>query len=103
EKINKVWNIRQRDDESILAYTYHYESLVVPVKTMIKNYEEMYWYTFGLCESYQWQVESMCPITYDEAKECALELETEINDGGMQGIEIGNTLVKADAEVKKIG
>ncbi|CAG8837262.1 2241_t:CDS:2, partial [Racocetra persica] len=47
EKINKVWNIRQRDDKSILAYTYHYESLVVPVKAIIKNYEEMYWYTFG--------------------------------------------------------
>ncbi|CAG8848041.1 8227_t:CDS:2, partial [Racocetra persica] len=29
EKINKVWNIRQRDDETILAYTYRYESLVV--------------------------------------------------------------------------
>ncbi|CAG8841039.1 23247_t:CDS:1, partial [Racocetra persica] len=51
EKINKVWNIRQRDDKSILAYTYYYKSLVVLVKAMIKNYEEIYWYTFGLCES----------------------------------------------------
>ncbi|CAG8795472.1 9388_t:CDS:2, partial [Racocetra persica] len=74
EKINKVWNIRQRDDESILAYTYRYESLVV-------------------------LVESMCPITYDEAKEWALELEAEINDGGIQGIEIGDY----DVNVRKIG
>ncbi|CAG8625550.1 7266_t:CDS:2, partial [Racocetra fulgida] len=78
EKINKVWNIKQKDHESILLYTYRYETLVAPV-------------------------ESMCPIMYDEAKEWALELEAEINDDGMQGIEIGNTLVKADVEVKRVG
>ncbi|CAG8807392.1 17652_t:CDS:2, partial [Racocetra fulgida] len=93
EKVNKVWNIKQRDNESILMYTYRYETLVAPVKGIIKDYEELYWYI----------VESMCPITYDEAKEWALELEAEINDDWLQGIEIGNTLVKADAEVKRIG
>ncbi|CAG8620012.1 17441_t:CDS:2, partial [Racocetra fulgida] len=103
EKINKVWSIKQKDHESILSYTYRYETLVVLVKGIIKDYKELYWYIGGLCESYQWEVESMCPITYDEAKEWALELEAEINDDGMQGIEIGNTLVKANVEVKRVG
>ncbi|RIB29650.1 hypothetical protein C2G38_2154693 [Gigaspora rosea] len=44
EKINKVWRIRQRDDKSILMYTYRYEALVAPVKRMIKD---KYWYISG--------------------------------------------------------
>ncbi|CAG8833195.1 21828_t:CDS:1, partial [Gigaspora margarita] len=42
EKINKVWSIKQIDNESILMYTYRYETLVALVKGIIKDYEETY-------------------------------------------------------------
>ncbi|CAG8847267.1 29298_t:CDS:2, partial [Gigaspora margarita] len=50
EKINKIWSIKQKDNESILIYTYRYETLVA-------------------------SIESICPMTYKEAKEWVLELE----------------------------
>ncbi|CAG8729755.1 6477_t:CDS:2, partial [Gigaspora margarita] len=57
EKINKAWSIKQKDNKSILTYTYCYKTLVALVKGLIKDYEEMYWYIFGLHKQYRWRVE----------------------------------------------
>ncbi|CAG8844429.1 33203_t:CDS:1, partial [Gigaspora margarita] len=57
--------------------------LVALVKGIIKDYEEVYWYIFGLHEQYRWRVEIMCPMTYEEAKDLALIVEAEIDDGSV--------------------
>ncbi|CAG8814882.1 12080_t:CDS:1, partial [Racocetra fulgida] len=74
EKINRLTQIKQQD-ESVLIYTYRYEMEVAPIRHAIRDYEEMFWFIFGLKESYRWEVEMMCPMTYEEAKNFALIVE----------------------------
>ncbi|RIB26691.1 hypothetical protein C2G38_2162749 [Gigaspora rosea] len=101
EKINKVWSIKQRNNESILMYTYHYETLVALVKGFIKDYEEMYWYIFGLKKSYRWNIEVMCPVTYEEAKDLALCAEVEGDDKSIDEWKSSDKLDHTGTKIKQ--
>ncbi|CAG8602140.1 17688_t:CDS:2, partial [Racocetra persica] len=72
DRIMQILGIKQGDKESVEEFTKRYDSRVMLWNSELPEEEKRIWYTLGLKRQYLYEVKSLLPETYDQAKQLAL-------------------------------